>query len=143
MIIIRKARYRYIQIFHKSAPNHQYIIRTCKQVQKSYLLLYHFIFVLSTFFTTPSPSNKYDSEAITVKLPIIGKVGYIANSPASIAGGTLSAGRIYDKVEDKFFVRVMFTTQSKVICKVEENSDGILEKEIQTQIEAAEEWLNK
>ena len=67
------------------------------------------------------PSNKYDSEAITVKLPIIGKVGYIANSPASIAGGTLSAGRIYD----------------------EENSDGILEKEIQTQIEAAEEWLNK
>ena len=89
------------------------------------------------------PSNKYDSEAITVKLPIIGKVGYIANSPASIAGGTLSAGRIYDKVEDKFFVRVMFTTQSKVICKVEENSDGILEKEIQTQIEAAEEWLNK
>lgn len=29
------------------------------------------------------PSNKYDSEAITVKLPIIGKVGYIANSPAS------------------------------------------------------------
>ncbi|EKC73682.1 hypothetical protein LEA_06104, partial [human gut metagenome] len=54
-----------------------------------------------------------------------------------------SAGRIYDKVEDKFFVRVMFTTQSKVICKVEENSDGILEKEIQTQIEAAEEWLNK
>ena len=63
------------------------------------------------------PSNKYDSEAITVKLPIIGKVGYI--------------------------VRVMFTTQSKVICKVEENSGGILEKEIQTQIEAAEEWLNK
>lgn len=58
MIIIRKARYRYIQILHKSAPNHQYIIRTCKQVQKSYLLLYHFIFVLSTFFTTPSPSNK-------------------------------------------------------------------------------------
>ena len=89
------------------------------------------------------PSNKYDSEAITVKLPIIGKVRYIANSPASIAGGTLSAGRIYDKVEDKFFVRVMFTTQSKVICKVEENSGGILEKEIQTQIEAAEEWLNK
>jgi hypothetical protein len=37
----------------------------------------------------------------------------------------------------------MFTTQSKVICKVEENSGGILEKEIQTQIEAAEEWLNK
>ena len=26
------------------------------------------------------PSNKYDSEAITVKLPIIGKVGYIAQS---------------------------------------------------------------
>lgn len=89
------------------------------------------------------PSNKYDSEAITVKLPIIGKVGYIANSPATIAGGTVSAGRIYDKVEDTFFIRVMFTTQSKIICRIEENTDGVLEKEIQTQLSEAEKWLNK
>ena len=73
----------------------------------------------------------------------LGKIGYVANSSNTVLGDSMSAGRIYDKVEDKFFVRVMFTTQSKVICKVEENSDGILEKEIQTQIEAAEEWLNK
>ena len=44
------------------------------------------------------PSNKYDSEAIKVKLPIIGDVGFIANSPANVAGGTTSAGRVYDKV---------------------------------------------
>ena len=101
------------------------------------------LYVTVTGFANYYHKKPFAIEAITVKLPIIGKVGYIANSPASIAGGTLSAGRIYDKVEDKFFVRVMFTTQSKVICKVEENSGGILEKEIQTQIEAAEEWLNK
>ena len=96
------------------------------------------------YVTVTGFANYYHKKPFAIgNVLIIGKVGYIANSPASIAGGTLSAGRIYDKVEDKFFVRVMFTTQSKVICKVEENSGGILEKEIQTQIEAAEEWLNK
>lgn len=87
------------------------------------------------------PSNKYDNEAIVAKLPIIGTVGYVANSPYSTAGGTLSAGRIYDKVPDKFYVRVIFTTQSKIICKVESEESNVLEKEIQAQLESAEEWL--
>ena len=89
------------------------------------------------------PSNKYDSEAISVRLPIIGKVGYVSNSPYTMAGGTTSAGRIYDKVEDKFYIRVMFTTQSKIICKVEDGSGDELEKEIQSQLTTGEDWLQK
>ncbi|MCD8180186.1 MAG: HIRAN domain-containing protein [Firmicutes bacterium] len=89
------------------------------------------------------PSNKYDSEAIIARLPIIGQVGFISNSPYTMAGGTTSAGRIYDKVEDKFYVRVMFTTQSKVICRVESGSDGELEKEIQAQLAGGGDWLQK
>ncbi len=89
------------------------------------------------------PSNKYDSEAIIVKLPIIGQVGYIANSPYSMAGGTTSAGRIYDKVEDTFYIRVLFTTQSKIICRVENGDTDLLEKEIQTQIMSGGEWLRQ
>ena len=68
------------------------------------------------------PSNKYDSEAITVKLPIIGKVGYIANSPASIAGGTLSAGRIYDKIGKKAKAKVVLVTDHGTICSISKKS---------------------
>ncbi len=52
-------------------------------------------------------------------LPIYQKLGYVANSFHTVAGGTFSAGRLYDKVGDAFFARVMFTTQTKIICKVE------------------------
>lgn len=92
---------------------------------------------------TKDPSNKYDSEAISVRLPIIGQVGYISNSPYVMAGGTISAGRIYDKVNDKFYIRVMFTTQSKVICRIESGNDEELEKEIHAQLMADEGWANK
>lgn len=89
------------------------------------------------------PSNKYDSEAIIVRLPIIGKIGYLANSVSCIAGGTMSAGRIYDKVEDKFYIRVLFTTQSKVICRVETGDSETLEHEIQKQLMANDNMLGK
>lgn len=70
------------------------------------------------------PSNPYDSEAIKVVMKHIGTVGYIANSTYTVATGTMSAGRIWDKVGKKFYVRVMFITSSKVICKVVEEEKG-------------------
>lgn len=63
-------------------------------------------------------NNVHDNEAIKVTLKEIGTIGYIANSPYTKAEGTLSAGRIYDKVGDRFFIEVIFITDSKVICKV-------------------------
>ena len=36
--------------------------------------------------------------------------GYLANSPDTVAGGTMSAGRVYDRVKKHFYIRVMFTT---------------------------------
>ena len=62
--------------------------------------------------------NEYDDDAIKVVLRDVGTIGYIANSPYTKAEGTLSAGRIYDKVGEHFYVEVMFMTESKVICKV-------------------------
>ena len=44
----------------------------------------------------------YDSDAIRAFLPYIGKVGYIANSPQTKAGGTESASRIYERVPKRF-----------------------------------------
>ena len=62
--------------------------------------------------------NDYDEEAIKVMMKTFGKVGYVANSSRTVAKGTKSAGRIYDKVGDKFFVRVCFVTGGSVIAEV-------------------------
>lgn len=72
-------------------------------------------------------------------MPYIGTVGYVANSPNTVAGGTMSAGRIYDHVRKKFYARVMFTTSSKIICKLEEYKPEVFEKEIQLQMKQSED----
>ena len=70
-------------------------------------------------------NNPYDNEAIKVVMKDIGTVGYIANAPYTVTKGTMSAGRIYEKVKKKFTVEVMFITSSKVICRV---VDGMKDK---------------
>lgn len=63
-------------------------------------------------------SNDYDHEAIAAEMPMIGKVGYVANNSAYMALGTLSAGRIYDLFDTEIEARVVFTTQTKAICEL-------------------------
>lgn len=82
--------------------------------------------------------NVYDGEAIICTIPFIGTVGYIANSTNTVAGGTMSAGRVYDKVPKRFYVRVMFTTFTKVICRVEEDEPIKLKEEMLSQYE--DDW---
>ena len=40
------------------------------------------------------PDNKFDSETILVKLKGLGKIGYVANSPYTVKGESMSAGRL-------------------------------------------------
>ena len=84
------------------------------------------IFLGKTIKCIKEKDNPYDSEAIKVVMKEIGTVGYIANSPYTAATGTMSAGRIYEKVKKKFTVEVMFITSSKVICRV---VDGLKEQD--------------
>lgn len=84
------------------------------------------------------PDNIYDNESIRCTLPVIGTVGYIANSTGTVAGGTMSAGRVYDKVDRRFYVRVMFTSFTKVICRVEEGEPFELKEEIVAQLK--DDW---
>lgn len=83
------------------------------------------------------PDNSYDGEAIRCSLPVIGTVGYLANSVNTVAGGTMSAGRIYDHVKKHFFVRVMFTTFTKVICRIEYGDPQVMEKETQRRMDSS------
>ena len=62
------------------------------------------------------PDNEYDKEAIQVKMK--GKIGYVANSPYTIIGDSMSAGRIYDRIDDKAKAKVVMVTSSGVLCKL-------------------------
>jgi hypothetical protein len=62
------------------------------------------------------PDNEHDNEAIGAELPFIGKVGYVANSPNTVARGTYSAGRIYDLFDTEAYAQVLFVTHGSVIC---------------------------
>lgn len=84
------------------------------------------------------PDNPYDSEAIKCTMPVIGTVGYVANSHNTVAGGTMSAGRVYDKVSKKFYARVLFTTFTKIICRIEDDDPAELKKEILSQFD--DDW---
>ena len=64
------------------------------------------------------PDNDYDMEAIACEIKYIGKTGYIANSTKTVTKGTMSAGRIYDKIKDISFCEVKFVSTDSVIAKV-------------------------
>ncbi len=76
------------------------------------------------------PDNEYDAEAIRAELPFIDKIGYVANSPNTVAKGTFSAGRVYDLFENETLAQILFVTHASVICllippnDVEKNTDG-------------------
>ena len=69
------------------------------------------------------PDNEYDDEAICAFLPFIEKIGYVANSTSTVYQGTVSAGRLYDKIDDYAYARTMFITHSSVIALVLDKDD--------------------
>ena len=58
------------------------------------------------------PDNTYDKEAIRVELAGLGTVGYVANSPYTVQGESMSAGRLYDRMEDTAKGTVMLDCHS-------------------------------
>lgn len=75
------------------------------------------------FKLVKEPDNDYDNEAICACLPFIDKIGYVANSTHTVYQGTISAGRLYDKIEDYAYARTMFITHSSVIALVLDKED--------------------
>ena len=55
--------------------------------------------------------NIYDDEAIIVYKENKTKIGYVANSVHSVARGTYSAGRLYDRMKDESRCTVRFVLQ--------------------------------
>lgn len=45
------------------------------------------------------PDNEYDKEAIQVKIKGLGKIGYVANSPFTVKGESMSVAGFMTKLE--------------------------------------------
>lgn len=75
------------------------------------------------------PSNKYDMEAIACEMRHYGKIGYVANSTQTVVIGTMSAGRLYDKINDVYFAKIKFLKDSTAIAKVLSADEYIAEVE--------------
>lgn len=67
--------------------------------------------------------NEHDKEAIMAYLPFIEKIGYVANSTHTVYQGTISAGRLYDKIDDYAYAKVVVVTHSSVIAVVLDKED--------------------
>jgi hypothetical protein len=64
------------------------------------------------------PNNEYDKEAIKVTYKGLGKIGYVANSSYTVIGESMSAGRLYDKIGDVAYAKVILVTPAGTICKI-------------------------
>ena len=64
------------------------------------------------------PNNKYDKEAIVVRMEGLGDIGHVANSTHTVIGESMSAGRIYDKIGDTAKAKVVMVTEYGTICKI-------------------------
>lgn len=68
------------------------------------------------------PDNKYDREAIAVKLEGLGTIGYVANSIRTVLGESCSAGRLVDKITDDAIGKVLYVLDKGVICVLTDRS---------------------
>ena len=64
------------------------------------------------------PDNKYDKEAIVVRLKVLGDIGHVANSTHTVIGDSMSAGRLYDKIGNKAEGKVLYVMEQGVLCKI-------------------------
>lgn len=64
------------------------------------------------------PDNCYDDEAIVAYNKHGCKCGYVANSVSTVARGTYSAGRAYDKISEHAGCVVHFITEECIIAEV-------------------------
>ena len=73
-----------------------------------------------------APNNHYDDEAIAVWLEeetildedSVGGIAYVANSTSTVARGTWSAGRIYDKIGKFGRAKVLFVLKGSAIAEI-------------------------
>lgn len=64
------------------------------------------------------PENEVDKEAIRIEMDGLGLVGYVANSPFTVQGESMSAGRLYDKMGDTATGVVKDVLPRGILCEL-------------------------
>ena len=64
------------------------------------------------------PENEVDKEAIKVELEGLGLVGYVANSPYTVQGESISAGRLYDRIGETAIGVVKYVLPQGILCEL-------------------------
>jgi len=72
---------------------------------------------VGNMLTLVKEHDNYDAEAIAVKLDDK-NIGYVANSTNTVVKGTMSAGRVYDKINDIAQAEIIFIDINKIIAKI-------------------------
>ena len=67
------------------------------------------------------PDNEYDREAIRAEVKGLGKIGYVANSPHTVLGESMSAGRLYDKIGDTAAAVILYNMGNALQCRLTED----------------------
>lgn len=70
------------------------------------------------------PDNEIDTEAIKVEVDGLGLVGYVANSPYTVQGESMSAGRLYDRIGSTARCKVLYVLPKGILCTV--NNEDII-----------------
>ena len=70
------------------------------------------------------PNNIYDDEAIAVYKENQRKTGYVANSVHSVARGTYSAGRLYDRMGEEGECVVRFVMEDMLIAEMTDGDNS-------------------
>lgn len=70
------------------------------------------------------PDNEFDKEAIHVEMDGLGIVGYVANSPFTVQGESMSAGRIYDRINDTTAGVVKYVLPKGILCEITTDDGG-------------------
>jgi hypothetical protein len=71
--------------------------------------------------------NDEDKEAIKVELEGLGLIGYVANSPHTVLGESMSAGRLYDKISEKAVGIVKYKLSGGVLCEIKMSDNNMEE----------------
>ena len=64
------------------------------------------------------PDNEHDAEAIRVEMKGLGRIGYVANSPYTVQGESMSAGRMYGMIGNKAKGVVKHVLPNGVLCEL-------------------------
>lgn len=97
-----------------------------KKTKKTYITLAGMQYYYGCEFLEPGmsvklvkePDNKYDKEAIVVRMKGLGDIGHVANSVHTVIGDSISAGRLYDRIGKKAHATVIHVMPTGAICKV-------------------------